>query len=81
MTVFRDRPPLIFNRLTWPEKHDVFHRLRATLEPATLPASFWGGQEGGTWGEGVSPFGKDVGGGMVEMQPERPMVVVSSTSW
>ena len=88
-TVFYDRPPEFFRPATLKEKHELMLRLESTISEAMHPNDF---AAKAMWKEGISNSTKEETlwttktmttsstSGIV-LRPDRPAIVVTSTSW
>ncbi|KAL4527756.1 hypothetical protein Ndes2526B_g08371 [Nannochloris sp. 'desiccata'] len=93
-TVFYDRPPEFFRPATLVEKHELLLRLESTISEGMHPndfAAMLGNKNSGGKGEttlctlrsattttttAAAPHGSNI-----SLRPERPAIVVTSTSW
>ncbi|KAJ2781443.1 mannosyltransferase [Coemansia javaensis] len=82
LVVLRDRPPRHFRRLDADETHALWSRLLRDPQLARLKQAVAGWRAGGSLGPLDSLLTTRTGaGGPAALRADRPMLVVSSTSW
>ena len=83
MIVLHDRPPAFFGSTPLPVRHALFTRLEGQLRAKGVLARFEAATGRGVPEGGLSTLftSATAGGDEVTLRPDRPALVISSTSW